>query len=259
MQDGTQGPQVPQAPEKKGLGTLAWLGIGCGVLVVLIVVALSLGGLFLAKKAKDVVGDLDFEGNPGLAAARMVVRLSPELEEVAVDEEAGTITIRNAKTGEEATFDFEDVKEGRIAWKVGDREVSIDASEVEGGNVVTVTGDEGTWKLTTGADAAGELPDWVPVYPGAEPEGRTMMSSDEGVTGTFGFNTEDEVSEVISFYRSQLGDQGFAVTTNVMSGDDGDDGGLVQGGHEATKRSVTVILGTEDEATTVAITYSDGK
>ena len=50
--------------------------------MVIVSVVLIVVGLFAAKKLKDVAGDLDFEGNPELAAARMVVRLNPELEEV---------------------------------------------------------------------------------------------------------------------------------------------------------------------------------
>jgi hypothetical protein len=258
MQDAGQVPQAPGAQERKGLGTLAWIAIGCGVLIVMVVLALTVGGLLLARKAKSVVEDLDFEGNPAMATARMVVRMSPELEEVSADEEAGTITIRNTSTGEEITVDFEDVQEGKIAWKVGDKEVSIDASEVEDGNVVTVTGDEGSWKLTTGAEAAGELPNWVPVYPGTEAEGLSTFSGDDGVRGTFGLKTEDGVSEVISFYRSQFEEQGYSVSSNVMSGDDGEQGGLVTGSHEESGRSVTVIVGTEDDGTKIAITYAQG-
>jgi hypothetical protein len=252
MENGTE------APQKKGLGTLAWIGIGCGVLVVVIVVALAVGGLFLAKKAKDVVEDLDFEGNPGLAAARMVVRLSPELEEVGVDEEDGTITIRNTKTGEQVTVDFEEVKDGRIRWSTGEGEVTIDASGDEEGTVVSVTDDKGkTVKLTAGAEASGELPDWLPLYPGTEPQGRHAMTGDEGIRGAFQLETDDPVSEVVEFYRSSLSEEGLSVNTNVFSGDAGEQGGLVTGSNDAEGRSVTVMVGTEDGRRTISVTYSE--
>ncbi len=245
-----------EAPKKKGLGTLAWIAIGCGALIVVVVVALGVGGLFLAKKAKDVVGDLDFEGNPGLAAARMVVRLSPELEEVGVDEDAGTITIRNTKTGEEITVDFDDVQEGRISWKSGDQEVTIDASGDQEGATIDVSGDKGTWKLTTGGAATGELPEWVPVYPGSAPESRHDMTSDEGYQGVFQLTTDDGVAQVVEYYRSQLAERGFEVSTNVFSGDEGEQGGLVSGQDEAGGRTVTVMVGSEEGRSTMSVSFS---
>jgi hypothetical protein len=248
-----------EAPAKKGLGTLAWVAIGCGVLILIVVVALAVGGLFVFNKAKQVADDLDFEGNPGLAAARMVVRLSPELEEVAVDEEAGTITVRNTKTGEEVTVDFEDLKEGKIRWQSGDREVTIDASESGDGGAVSVTEEGRSMKLTTGAAAAGEVPDWVPLYPGTEPSASHGESGTEGVRGTFRLETDDGVSEVIDFYRGELEGLGFEVSFNVLSGDTGDQGGLVRGTDEASGRSVTVLVSVDEQRTTVAITYREDR
>ncbi len=76
-----------QTPERKGLGTLAWIGIGCGVLLVVVVIALAVTSWFVVGKARQVA--VDVEGNPALAAARMIVKLNPELEEVEVDQDAG--------------------------------------------------------------------------------------------------------------------------------------------------------------------------
>ena len=85
-----------QAPERTGLHPLAWVGIGCGAILMVIVIAVVMvGGFFLARTVKDVAED--FEDNPGLAAARFIVKASPELEEVEVDEDAGTMTVRNTQ------------------------------------------------------------------------------------------------------------------------------------------------------------------
>ncbi len=88
--------------KKKGLGPLAWIGIGCGALVVIVAVALVVVGLIAAKKIKDVAGD--FKDNPEMAAARLIVKMNPELEEVSADEQAATITVRHTKTGEVVTL-----------------------------------------------------------------------------------------------------------------------------------------------------------
>ena len=73
------------APQKKGLSTWAWIGIGCGVLVVIATVVLVAVGFFAARKLQDVAGDLDFKDNPEMASARLFVRMNPELGAVLQD------------------------------------------------------------------------------------------------------------------------------------------------------------------------------
>jgi hypothetical protein len=245
-----------EAPKKKGLGTLAWIGIGCGVLVVIVAVVLVVGSLFMVKKAKQVAGDLDFDENPGLAAARLVVRLNPELEEVEVDEEAGTITVRSTKTGELVTVDFEDIQEGKISWSTDDGEVTIDASGDEGDGTLSVTTDDKTWKLETGVETTGEIPDWVPIYPGTEVEGSHVVSGDDGLTGGFRLQTDDSVDAVVESYRSVLEERGFTVQVNSFSGDE--QGALVHGIDDATGRGVTVMSRGEAGTTTIAVSFREG-
>jgi uncharacterized protein YneF (UPF0154 family) len=111
-----------QAPVKQGLPVWAWVGIGCGALLILVLVVVMVGGFFVARKVKDVAGD--FEKDPAMATARMIVKLNPDLEEVAVDSDAGTITVRNTKTGEVVTVDFDDIEQGKISFKSGEREIT---------------------------------------------------------------------------------------------------------------------------------------
>jgi hypothetical protein len=244
-----------QAPERKGLGTLAWIGIGCGVLVVVVVIALVAVSWFVVGKARQVAGD--FEDNPALAAARMIVKLNPELEEVAVDEEAGTITVRNTRTGEEVTVDFEDLEKGRISWKAGDQEVTIDASGEGEEGVVTVKGDEGEWKLTTGGGAASDIPDWVPLYPGTEPVSSNVFEGTDGVRGTCQLSTGDRASSVVDFYQDRLREAGFEVTVNRFSGSEGEEGGVVNAEHEASGRTVVVMVGPDAGGTTASVSFGE--
>ena len=246
-----------QAPKKKGLGTLAWVGIGCAALVVVVIVMLGIGGVFVAHKAKQIAGD--FEANPGLAGARMLVRLNPDLEEVSADEKAGAITVRNTKTGEVATVDVDQLKEGKISWTSGGKEVTIDGSGQDQGQGVTITSSEGarTMTLTTGA-SAGDLPEWVPIYPGAEPEGVSAMKDDDVTSGVFQLTTDAAVGDVLAYYQEQLRNEGFEVTTNTFSGDGGDQGGMVRGELSSPERSVTAMVGVSDGATSVNISYNEG-
>ncbi|HSN56892.1 MAG TPA: hypothetical protein VLT32_19635 [Candidatus Sulfomarinibacteraceae bacterium] len=244
-----------QAPPRKGLHPLAWVGIGCGVVLVIVVAALVVGGFFLARTVKDVAQD--FEDNPGLAAARFVVKATPELEEVDVDEAAGTMTVRNTKTGEVITVNFEDIKNGRFSWTVDGEEVTVDVSEAEGGTVKIESSKGEGFALSTGAAVSEDIPDWVPVYPGAEAASRSMMTSDEGVTGSFQIETGDAVSDVIAFYRDRLKAAGFEITVNTFSGE-GSEGGMVQATLEAGQRSVMVMINREAGPTQASVTYSTG-
>jgi len=245
-----------QAPERKGLHPLAWVGIGCGVILVIVVVAMMIGGFFLARTVKDVAGD--FENNPGLAAAKLIVKASPELEEVETDEDAGTMTIRNTKTGELITVNFEDIKEGRFSWTADGDEVTVDLSEAEDGTIKIESSDGEGFALTTGAAVTEEIPEWVPVYPGSEPETRGTMTTNDSINGNFSLSTDDTVAEVLEFYRNKLKEVGFQVTVNTYSGGD-NEGAMINSVLEAENRNVIVVIGRDGGSTTVNVTYSSRK
>ena len=243
-----------QAPERKGLHPLAWVGIGCGVILVIIITAVLVGGFFLARTVKDVAQD--FEDNPGLAAARFIVKASPELEEVDVDEDAGTMTVRNKKTGELITVNFDDVAEGRFSWTTdGEEEFTIDVSEAEDGTVRIESSDGEGFALTTGAAVSEEIPEWVPVYPGTDPENRGTMKTTDSLNGNFTLKTGDTVAEVLDFFRNELKESGFQVNVSTYSSV-GADGAMLNGSIEAEKTNVIVIIGREEDQTTVSVTYS---
>jgi uncharacterized protein YneF (UPF0154 family) len=162
---------VPRPTKKKGIPVIAWIGIGCGAIIVIGVAAFLVIGMFVAHKAKDFAKEM--EANPAKVAAEMIVKLNPELEIVKSDESAGTITIREKKTGKVATFNYEAIKEGKLVFETEEGKVEINAQRNEGEGGVTVTSDEGEVRLGASLSAA-DLPAWVPLYPGAEdvPHGR---------------------------------------------------------------------------------------
>jgi archaellum component FlaG (FlaF/FlaG flagellin family) len=241
-----------QAPERKGLHPLAWVGIGCGVLLVIVVCVTLIAGFFVARKVKDVASD--FENNPGLAAARFIVKASPELEEVEVDEEAGTMTIRNTTTGELITVNFEDIEEGRFSWTADGEEVTVDVSDAEDGTVKIESSDGKGWQLSAG-EVSDEVPSWVPIYPGTDPAGGTTMKSSDGMTGNFELTTDDPVAGVIAFYQETLKARGFTVSVNTFTGE-GSDGGMVNASAADEKKSVVVVISREDGPTKVAVNFS---
>ncbi len=241
-----------QQQTKKGLGPLAWIAIGCGVIILVVGIVMVAGGVFLAGKAKDFAEEM--EKNPGLTTARTIVKLNPELEEVAVDEDAGTITVRNTKTGEEITVDFEDLKEGKLSFSSGDKSVTVDASE-EGLSIQTEEGDE-RLELSTGNQVTEDVPEWVPVWPGAELEGRSTMRHSGGLNGGFQLVAPVATAEAVEFYRSRLDGQGFDVRVSTYATDEGD-GGMVNAADEAGGRTVVVIISSRaDGGSDVRVNYA---
>jgi hypothetical protein len=222
------------------------------VIVVLIVV--MVGGFFVARKVQDVAAD--FEKNPGLATARMIVKLNPELEEVSTDEDAGTMTIRNTKTGEEITVDFEDIEEGKFSFKTDKGEFSVDASEMKDSGSLKVTDDEGAVVFSTGGAVSEDLPSWVPIFPGCEPTNRHTMSTEDEQTGGFRLETSASVAEALEFYRAALQKEGYEVSVNTYTQDNAE-GGMVNGSLDEQGRTVVAILNSEGGGTTtINVNYS---
>jgi hypothetical protein len=244
-----------QAPAKKGLPIWAWIGIGCGALLILVLIVVMAAGFFVANKVKDVAGD--FEDNPAMATARMIVKLNPELEEVSTDEEAGTITVRNKKTGEEVTVNFEDIEEGKLSFTTKEGEVTVDASELEDSGSLTVTNEDGGVVFSSGKASKQDIPDWVPVYQGTEPTNRHSMTAENHVSGGFEIETGDSVADVLEFYRAALEAGGFTVSVNTHAADNSE-GGMVNGNHPEDQRSVIAIVSSEAGGPTKAmVQFSD--
>ncbi len=244
-----------QVQAKKGLPVWAWVGIGCGALMIVVLIVVMAAGFFVANKVKDVAGD--FEDNPAMATARMIVKLNPELEEVSADEDAGTITVRNKKTGEEITVNFEDIEEGRFSFTTDEGEVKIDASELKDSGSMTITNDEGGVVFSTGGELSKDVEAWVPIYPGCEPVNRHSMRTEEEQTGGFELETTATVAEALEFYRSALEGQGYEVTVNTFTQDDSE-GGMVNANHGGQGRSVVAIFNSEGGGPTkIVVSYSD--
>lgn len=244
--------QPPAAP-KKGLHPLAWVAIGCGGLVVLAGIVFVVVTWFAAQKLKQVASD--FENNPGKAAAEMFVRLNPEVEMVSSDDAAGTMTVRNTKTGETVTLNYDDIKEGKLSWKTSEGEgaVSLDVKGEEGGGVTFKT-DQG--ETTLGASNL-DLPAWVPIYPGAK-VGQGMFSARtaEGTMASFPITTGDASKDVMSYYEKVLKENGFEVQTQSYTTGE-DTLGMVNGENKSNSRTVNVVITRQEGETNVAIQYAE--
>jgi len=150
---------APSKPGSMGSGTKALL-FGCLGLALVAVVFLIAGGVWVAKKGKEVLE------NPGQFLAEMVVRQNPDLEIVGVDNAAQKVVFRSKKSGEEATFAFDDIKGGRITIQKSDG--STTEMDSQGIKVRDKEGKETT--ITPPADEEAPVEDAPADPPADEPE-----------------------------------------------------------------------------------------
>jgi hypothetical protein len=241
-------PPPPTSPAtKKGLPPLAWVGIGCGVLLVLCLIGFGIVGYFVKKKVAE------FGDNPEMAAAELIVAANPDVEKVSSDPEAKTITVRDKKTGDVMTLNLADLKEGRF-------EVRNDKGEVVsiGAQGATVTDEKGQTSTYGATAGTGDVPSWVPTYPGGQAQGAFNANTPEGKAGTFSVSTGDPVDQVMEFYEVELKEAGFNVSTTNTSSSDGNTGGTVTGTTEDEKRTIGVLVSTGDQGGSQAmITYGE--
>jgi len=243
--------QSPQgaAPQKKGMGPLGWILIGCGVVLVIIMIAMVSCGFFVKRFAERV------KKNPAAFAAELAVKANPDLEMVSSDPDAGTMTVKNKKTGETVTLNFEDIKEGKFKFKTdkGETTMEVGGEKEGGGGFLKVTGADGKEAtFSAGGNAPAKLPSWIPEYPGGAMHGTFDATSSEGHTGAVTVETGDSVAQVIAFYESKLKAEGLKITKVEMGA-----GSMVTGTSDDSKRSVNVTVSTENGKTQALVSFND--
>jgi hypothetical protein len=224
-------PIQPAAAARK-TSPIVWILVVVLGLFVLGGIAVVGTGLFVAHKVRQAGLDPALmQRNPGLAIAKMVTAFNPDAEVLHTDDGAGTITVRDRKSGKVVTLNFDDVKNGRFHFSAQDE------------NGKTATMDFG--------GSSAKLPSWIPAYPGSNPEGAITASGTDGEGGMFGFKTSDAPQKVLQFYQDKFKEMGMQATTVTTT----EEGGMVNGGDDANHRSLNVVVGKSDGQTSVAVTY----
>jgi hypothetical protein len=246
-------PGYPGQPPPQKSKTWIWILGGCGALIVIGIIAAAIIAYYAYRKTTEFVED--FEKNPGMAVARMVIAANPDVELVSIDEDRGVIVVKDKKTGKQLTVDLEDAKNGNIVLQEEGKEaVSIRTRE---SGSLEMKSSEGTVKFGAGADAD-KMPDWLPSYPGVTPEGTYSMQGDKGSAGVFTFATSDPAKEVLDYYEGQLKASGLKVNVTSWKQGGAVAGGVIVGEDKASNRTAGVTVGTNenDKVTQVTVTFS---
>lgn len=250
-------PLTPETAPKKGMSTVVKVLLGCGVGLLLLFGSCVVVTGYFAKKTLGGISDFakEMETNPDAAvvrAAELALRLNPEVDVISSDPAAGTITVREKKTGKEVTFNLDDIKAGKfsITQDGETTNIDVDASEANGGQMKVVT-DQGTAVFGAGAQ---ELPSWIPTYPGGRSEGMANIEAQGEKTGTFTLRTGDAPDVVIAFFKSKLEASGFTVETASLSFNGAPSGTL---NATADKRQLSITAAAQDGETQALVSYNE--
>ncbi|MFB3776207.1 MAG: hypothetical protein ACE141_01315 [Bryobacteraceae bacterium] len=240
----------PSAPPKK-TSPLIWVLVGCGGLIVIVILVLFAFGFFVSRKASE------FSKNPGFAAAKMMASMNPNVDLVKADESTGKITLRDKKTGKTVTLDFQDIQKGRISFEGEDGErVDIRGNGEGATGSVTVEGRDGTMRF--GQGSLSSVPSWVPRYPGAESAGTFAMQAGNEAGGTFQLKCNDPVSQVAAYYEREMRSAGMKVEKHSMQADNRSVQ-TIAGTDEGSGRGVTASISSSDEGTVITTIYQTNR
>jgi len=245
-------PPVQPAPAAAAAKTspLIWILAGCGGLIVLCVIVFGMITYYAAHKARQ------FAKNPALAISRMIAAANPDLDVVSVDEAKGVITVRDKKSGETVTMNFEDAQKGKFVFKgKGNETVTMEAHGSGENGSLEVKSSEGTMKI----GGVAQLPDWLPAYPGSTPQPGMSAQTDKGNSAIFSFKTKDPIDQVVRYYEDALKKAGLKVNTNVMQQDGKPSLGIVTAEDSATQRKASVTATLAAGVTNVGVTVETKK
>jgi hypothetical protein len=192
---------------------LFWILGGCGGIIVIGAIAFFVLSYFVYNKAKQV--SREFQERPALATAKAITALNPDVEVVDADDEKGTITIRNKKTGETITMSADDASKGKLSFKKDGKDVgSVELKAGENSGSLEIKSNEGSAKV--GVGISDQAPNWLPMYPGANIQWDLSVHSKDGQTGSLHFVTTDSAERVVRFYEEEFKQAGFTVSTSAV-------------------------------------------
>jgi hypothetical protein len=226
---------LPSTPPRRKTGPWVWILVVVLAIALVGGVATVAGGLWVAHKVKEAGVDPDlFRENPGLAISKLINAADPNAEIISTDTGAGTVTLRDRRTGKEVTLSFDQIKKGNF---------HLEAADENGRHAV----------VDLGQNAANKLPAEVPIYPGAKVQA-TFEVDGNGEKGLgayeYEFLTSDAPSKVLDYYHRRLEDDAMTLALNNHSAD----GGMIVAEDDAHRRTLRVIVSRDSDGTKINLT-----
>jgi hypothetical protein len=246
------------APAAKKRGPLFWILIGVLGFVVLGGILVVVGSRFIMHRMRQAgVDPALMQQSPGLAMARILLSGNPDIEILPGGEDLGILKVREKKTGKILTVDLKDVEKGKISFRDENNQLVEIQAQGEGEKAtLEFKGPEGSMRMGAGA---GQLPDWLPSYPGSEGTGTFGVSSKEGKGGSYGFKTSDSVGDVVTFYEDELKGAGFEMQKNELPASGGSSAVILTAKDAGALRTANLTIAGQGGTTTVNIIYESKK
>ncbi len=248
----------PLPGSKKGLSALAWVGIGCGGLLLVALVILITAVLFFSYKAVEYARKV--EENPAKTAAELFIKVNPDVELVSVDDQAGTMTLRIKETGKVATVTYADIAQGKFSVTSEDGEFRVEADQTGGGSAkVMMKRSDGAATYVSGAEAASKVPDWVTAaaYPGApQPQAAFAVEAPGKRSGSLGITAKDGLQQVAQYYREWLKREGFEVSETSPTADSGKMT-FLSARKQAEGKTLVVVCTEAQEGTQIFLSFDE--
>jgi hypothetical protein len=251
-------PSPATAPGAKKRGPWFWVMLGCGGLLVIAAVIVVASGLFFMRVAKQAGIDPELmKRNPALATAKIMASINPNIEVLSVDEARGIIKVRDKKTGKTLNVNLADAQKGKIAFEDDQgKKVEIQAQGEGDKTSIDIKSPDGSMRM---GGTAGQLPDWLPAYPGAEGNGTFSLNTKEGNAGNFTFTTKDTASEVATFYEDALKGKGFEVQKTAPAAAEKGPLTILTAKDSGSQRNVTVSIAARPDGATVSLMFDAKK
>ncbi len=243
-------PEIP-SEKKKGLPPLAWVAIGCLGLMMFGGLVVTVGGIFVAHKVKQVASDM--EEDPVATTAKILAAASPDIEFVKADKDAREVTFRDTKSGKELIVGYDDIKNGKVTFTSEGKTAEIEVKQNgDDAGQMTIRSEDGNATFQAGGDVK-NLPDWVPMLPGATPQGSFTSETSDGRAQAFHFETEKKVDEVLDYYQKELEGAGLTVHSRTAT----NEGGVLVAASADEKRSLTVMASTDNGELEVVVNVNE--
>lgn len=213
----------------------------CVILGLFLLILASCVGtcIYVGKKAKDY--SEASEKHPQVAALALAVAITPGIEVVSKDLEAGTIVLKNKKTGEVVNLDAKDFSQEKVASVIeqmiqgkglnvkAERDASANATDAESGAVEKsdAVSDEASLNAAQTEAANATVRKFRSDFPLYTSGGATTVDASHGLFAGISssqhvFVTTDSPTKVMGFYDAKLVASGFsAVASENGTSDDG--------------------------------------
>ena len=232
------------------------IGIGCGVIALLAVAIIGGTVWWGARKASSFVEELST--NPA-AAAEMIIKMHPEVDHVSTDQDNRTITVKNKKSGDLVTLNFEDIENGKFSIQGADGEdsFSIDSNSATDGITIR-SGKDGEVKIGGAADLS-DVPTWVPVYPNTlkSTTAMTRKSPQGKASGMVAFEVADDINTIAEYYRSALEEKGYEVNEQSINANGNVSQSMLNATHAGDGQTLNIIIGEAKGKRTLMINYEE--